>query len=84
MLSLICDIYSNLGTLLTLPNYSAYGCTELSSCVSQSGVRDEGSPLVATGTLLANIKIRFINEQLQDVPPPQIGEICVSSPTIMM
>ncbi|OBT78862.1 hypothetical protein VF21_02764 [Pseudogymnoascus sp. 05NY08] len=61
-----------------------YGCTELSSCVSQSGVRDEGSPLVATGTLLANIKIRFINEQLQDVPPPQIGEICVSSPTIMM
>ncbi|TVY52845.1 putative 4-coumarate--CoA ligase 3 [Lachnellula cervina] len=61
-----------------------YGCTELSSCVSQSGVRDTNASLVATGTLLANIGIRFVNEQLQDVPPHHPGEICVSSPTIMM
>ncbi|OQD87458.1 hypothetical protein PENSOL_c077G02615 [Penicillium solitum] len=61
-----------------------YGCTELSSCVSQSGVRDKGAPLVATGTLLANIKIRFIDDNCEDVSPPNPGEICVSSPTIMM
>ncbi|RFU26087.1 hypothetical protein B7463_g10254, partial [Scytalidium lignicola] len=61
-----------------------YGCTELSSCVSQSGVQDKGSPLVATGTLLANIGIRFVNEKLEDLPPHQPGEICVNSPTIMM
>ncbi|KIX04602.1 uncharacterized protein Z518_05472 [Rhinocladiella mackenziei CBS 650.93] len=61
-----------------------YGCTETSSCISQSGVRDEGAPLVATGTLLANIGIRFLDDQLQDVPIGQPGEICVSTPTIMM
>jgi 4-coumarate--CoA ligase len=65
-------------------DYIDYGCTELSSCVSQSGVRDEGAPLVATGTIVTNIKIRFINEQEEDVYPPESGEICVSSPTIMM
>ncbi|OQE42255.1 hypothetical protein PENCOP_c004G05277 [Penicillium coprophilum] len=61
-----------------------YGCTELSSCISQSGVRDKKAPLVATGTLLANIKVRFIEENGKDVSPPNAGEICVSSPTIMM
>ncbi|KAJ5130813.1 uncharacterized protein N7515_006852 [Penicillium bovifimosum] len=61
-----------------------YGCTELSSCVSQSGVRDKGAPLVATGTLLANIKIRFVDDNCKYVSPGDPGEICVSSPTIMM
>ncbi|KAJ5447490.1 hypothetical protein N7445_002311 [Penicillium cf. griseofulvum] len=61
-----------------------YGCTELSSCVSQSGVRDKKAPLVATGTLLANMRVRFIDENGKDVSPPNAGEICVSSPTIMM
>ncbi|KAJ5502771.1 hypothetical protein N7463_005645 [Penicillium fimorum] len=61
-----------------------YGCTELSSCVSQSGVRDKKAPLVATGTLLANMKVRFIDENGNDVSSPNAGEICVSSPTIMM
>ncbi|OQE25706.1 hypothetical protein PENFLA_c008G10282 [Penicillium flavigenum] len=61
-----------------------YGCTELSSCVSQSGVRDKRAPLVATGTLLANMKVRFIDEKGEDVAPSNAGEICVSSPTIMM
>jgi acyl-CoA synthetase (AMP-forming)/AMP-acid ligase II len=62
----------------------AYGCTELSSCVSQSGTRDRDAPLVATGTLLANITVRFVNEEGRDVPSNIPGEICVSSPTIMM
>ncbi|KAL5363127.1 hypothetical protein BJX96DRAFT_186591 [Aspergillus floccosus] len=61
-----------------------YGCTELSSCVSQSGVRDKQAPLVSGGSLLANMKVRFIDEQCQDVPTGQAGEICVSAPSIMM
>lgn len=69
-------------TLLTLP--SAYGCTELSSCVSQSGVRDTNAPLISGGSLLANIKVRFTNEQGHDVASGEPGEICVSAPTVML
>ncbi|KAL1891322.1 hypothetical protein Sste5346_007782 [Sporothrix stenoceras] len=62
-----------------------YGCTELASCVAQSGVRDEGkAPLIAAGSLLANMHVRFVDEDGKDVSPPTPGEICVSSPTIMM
>lgn len=63
---------------------TAYGCTETSSCISQSGVRNYGAPLVATGTLLANISIRFVDEALRDVLQGEPGEICVSAPTVMM
>ncbi|KIW18423.1 hypothetical protein PV08_02711 [Exophiala spinifera] len=61
-----------------------YGCTETSSCISQSGVSDIDAPLVATGTLVANMAIRFVDENLVDVSPGVPGEICVSCPTIMM
>ncbi|KIW29278.1 uncharacterized protein PV07_05103 [Cladophialophora immunda] len=61
-----------------------YGCTETSSCITQSGVRDRDAPLVATGTLVANMAIRFIDDSLQEVAPGTPGEICVSCPTIMM
>lgn len=64
--------------------YLAYGCTETSSCISQSGVRDKDAPLVATGTLVANMAIRFVDDNLVDVSPGIPGEICVSCPTIMM
>lgn len=67
-----------------LLTFTAYGCTELASCVAQSGVRDRGAPLIAAGSLLANMKVRFVNEQGHDVSPPEPGEICVSAPTIMM
>lgn len=70
--------------LLTWCTRIAYGCTETSSCISQSGVRDVSAPLVATGTILPNIGIRFLDEQLRDVAIGQTGEIAVSSPTIMM
>ncbi|OJI99655.1 hypothetical protein ASPVEDRAFT_81251 [Aspergillus versicolor CBS 583.65] len=61
-----------------------YGCTELSSCIAQSGVRDKDAPLVAAGTLLANVKIQFLDEQGKEVPRGQPGEIVVSTPTIML
>ncbi|CAI7599997.1 unnamed protein product [Penicillium pancosmium] len=61
-----------------------YGCTELSSCIAQSGVRDKDAPLVAAGTLLANVKIQFLDEQGKEVPAGQPGEIVVSTPTIML
>ncbi|KAF9890114.1 hypothetical protein FE257_006275 [Aspergillus nanangensis] len=61
-----------------------YGCTELSSCVSQSGVRDKDAPLVSGGSLLANMKVRFIDDHCHDVKSGEPGEICVSAPSIMM
>jgi 4-coumarate--CoA ligase len=61
-----------------------YGCTELSSAIAQSGVRDKDVPLVAAGTIIANVQIRFIDEQGVDVPPHEQGEICINSPSAMM
>ncbi|KAJ5243280.1 uncharacterized protein N7469_001607 [Penicillium citrinum] len=61
-----------------------YGCTELSSCIAQSGTRDKDAPLVAAGSLLANVKIQFLDDQGKEVPAGQPGEIVVSTPTIMM
>lgn len=47
-------------------------------------MRDKDAPLIAAGTLLANVKIQFLDEQGQEVPAGQPGEIVVSTPTIMM
>lgn len=63
---------------------TAYGCTELASCIAQSGVRDKDAPPVAAGTLLANVKIQFLDEDGKEVTPGQPGEIVVSTPTIML
>lgn len=63
---------------------TAYGCTELASCIAQSGVRDKDAPLVAAGTLLANVKVQFLDEDGKEVPSGQPGEIVVSTPTIML
>lgn len=47
-------------------------------------MRDKDAPLVSAGTLLANVKILFLDEQGNEVPAGYPGEIVVSTPTIML
>ena len=63
---------------------SAYGCTELSGAIVQSGVRDKDLSIVGAGTPISNVEIRFWNEKLQDAGAKGPGEILIRGPNLMM
>ncbi|KAJ5372479.1 hypothetical protein N7517_004485 [Penicillium concentricum] len=61
-----------------------YGCTEASGACVQSGTRDKEMPLNATGKLIANAEMRFIDSTGDDVGDGAPGEITLRGPHIMM
>ncbi|KAJ5816507.1 hypothetical protein N7447_008740 [Penicillium robsamsonii] len=61
-----------------------YGCTEASGACVQSGTRDKDMPLNATGKLIANAEVRFIDSTGADVGDGAPGEITLRGPHIMM
>ncbi|KAJ5776050.1 uncharacterized protein N7511_001061 [Penicillium nucicola] len=61
-----------------------YGCTEASGACVQSGTRDTDMPLNATGKLIANAQVRFIDSAGSDVGQGEEGEITLRGPHIMM
>ncbi|KAJ5698339.1 hypothetical protein N7462_000344 [Penicillium macrosclerotiorum] len=61
-----------------------YGCTELSGPCVQSGVRDRGLPLSASGTVITNCEIRFVDSTGNDVGARGPGEILCRAPNAMM
>lgn len=66
-----------------IPNYNAFGQTEMSSvtCVlrGQDAVRKMGS----VGTPIVNVEVRVVDEAMQDVPSGAVGEIVYRGPTVM-
>jgi 4-coumarate--CoA ligase len=70
---------------VTLVNWTpAYGCTEASGACVQSGTRDTDMPLNATGKLIANADIKFVDPTGNDVAVGESGEITLRGPYIMM
>ncbi|KAJ5455159.1 hypothetical protein N7475_010280 [Penicillium sp. IBT 31633x] len=61
-----------------------YGCTEASGACVQSGTRDTDMPLNATGKLIANAQIKFVDAAGNDVGEGETGEITLRGPHIMM
>ncbi|KAJ5688450.1 hypothetical protein N7536_011069 [Penicillium majusculum] len=61
-----------------------YGCTEASGACVQSGTREKDMPLNATGKLITNAEIRFIDSTGNDVSNGAPGEITLRGPHIMM
>ncbi|KAF4949035.1 hypothetical protein FGADI_9320 [Fusarium gaditjirri] len=61
-----------------------YGCTEASGACVQSGVRDKDMPSNATGKAIANVDMRFLGDQGNDVGPNGPGEITLRGPNVMM
>ncbi|KAJ5780588.1 hypothetical protein N7457_005748 [Penicillium paradoxum] len=61
-----------------------YGCTEASGACVQSGTRNTDMPLNATGKLIANAEIKFIDAAGNDVAQGETGEITLRGPHIMM
>ncbi|KAF9782546.1 hypothetical protein IL306_011709 [Fusarium sp. DS 682] len=61
-----------------------YGCTEASGACVQSGVRDKDMASNATGKVVANLEMRFLDESGNDVGPEEPGEITLRGPNIMM
>lgn len=62
----------------------AYGCTEASGACVQSGTRDVDMPLNATGRLIANMEMRFLDPNGDDVGRNGEGEITLRGPNVMM
>ncbi|KAJ6002954.1 hypothetical protein N7451_005501 [Penicillium sp. IBT 35674x] len=61
-----------------------YGCTELSGPCVQSGVRDKDLPLSASGSVISNTEIRFLDPDGKDVGCRGRGEIVCRGPNVMM
>ncbi|KAJ5560168.1 hypothetical protein N7513_002567 [Penicillium frequentans] len=61
-----------------------YGCTELTGPCVQSGVRDKDLPLSASGTVISNTEIRFLDPAGKDVGSRGPGEIICRAPNVMM
>lgn len=62
----------------------AYGCTEASGACVQSGYRDKNKAINATGKIIANAEMRFLDQNGQDVGARGPGEIALRGPHIMM
>ena len=50
----------------------------------QSGVRDRDMARNATGKVIANLEMRFLNSKGEDVGSKGPGEIAIRGPNIMM
>jgi len=66
-----------------VPNYNAFGQTEMSSvtCVlrGEDAVRKMGS----VGTPIVNVEVRVVDEDMLDVNRGEVGEIVYRGPTVM-
>ncbi len=66
-----------------VPNYNAFGQTEMSSvtCVlrGEDAVRKMGS----VGTPIVNVEVRVVDDEMKDVVPGEVGEIVYRGPTVM-
>ncbi|MHB1486365.1 MAG: o-succinylbenzoate--CoA ligase [Acidimicrobiales bacterium] len=66
-----------------VPNFNAFGQTEMSSvtCVlrGEDAVRKMGS----VGTPVGNIEVRIVDADMEDVPDGEVGEIVYRGPTVM-
>jgi O-succinylbenzoate-CoA ligase len=66
-----------------VPNFNAFGQTEMSSvtCVlrGEDAVRKMGS----VGTPVNNVEVRIVNPDVQDVAEGDVGEIVYRGPTVM-
>ncbi|MER2091157.1 MAG: long-chain-fatty-acid--CoA ligase [Saccharopolyspora rectivirgula] len=70
-------------TFPNVPNYNMFGQTEMSSvtCVlrGEDAIRKMGS----VGTPVVNVEARIVDEELNDVPVGEVGEIVYRGPTVM-
>jgi len=66
-----------------VPNYNAFGQTEMSSvtCVllGEDAVRKMGS----VGTPVMNVEVRIVDDEMKDCGVDEIGEIVYRGPTVM-
>ena len=70
-------------TFRGVPNFNAFGQTEMSSvtCVlrGEDAVRKMGS----VGTPVGNVEVRIVDAAVADVPEGEVGEIVYRGPTVM-
>lgn len=66
-----------------VPNYNAFGQTEMSSVTCILGGEDSVRKMGSVGQPIVNVEARIVDEQMHDVPQGEVGEIVYRGPTVM-
>ena len=66
-----------------VPNYNAFGQTEMSSVTCVLRGEDAIAKMGSIGTPIVNVEVRVVDEHLADVSQGEVGEIVYRGPTVM-
>ncbi len=66
-----------------VPNYNAFGQTEMSSVTCVLRGEDAIAKMGSVGTPIVNVEVRVVDEQMKDVAQGEVGEIVYRGPTVM-
>ena len=66
-----------------VPNYNAFGQTEMSSVTCVLRGEDAVAKMGSVGTPIVNVEVRVVDEQMDDVAAGEVGEIVYRGPTVM-
>ena len=64
--------------------WNLYGQTEIAPLATMLGPQDQLRKPGSCGKAVRNVETRVVNEQMQDVPPGEVGEIVHRSPHLML
>jgi len=66
-----------------VPNYNAFGQTEMSSVTCVLRGEDAVAKMGSVGTPIVNVEVRVVDDEMKDVPQGSVGEIVYRGPTVM-
>jgi fatty-acyl-CoA synthase len=66
-----------------VPNYNAFGQTEMSSVTCVLKGEDAIAKMGSVGTPVVNVEARIVDDDMRDVPQGEVGEIVYRGPTVL-
>lgn len=66
-----------------VPNYNAFGQTEMSSVTCVLKGEDAIAKMGSVGTPIVNVEARIVDDDMNDVPQGEVGEIVYRGPTVL-
>ena len=66
-----------------VPNYNAFGQTEMSSVTCVLRGEDAVAKMGSVGTPIVDVEVRVVDDEMKDVPQGTVGEIVYRGPTVM-
>ncbi len=66
-----------------VPNYNAFGQTEMSSVTCVLRGEDATAKMGSVGTPIVNVEVQVVDDEMREVPRGEVGEIVYRGPTVM-